>query len=91
MNIDLFAAKEKFIDNMEGQFHEKVKNFTSGTSKQVMLKQQHTDCHVCWVFFNCSENLMFSINIRTKPHISALKEKIIVDLEARFNDTDIFF
>ena len=33
MNQDIFAAKEKFIEDLEEQFHNKVKNFTSDASK----------------------------------------------------------
>ena len=33
MNQGIFAAKEKFIEDLEEKFHKKVKNFTSDASK----------------------------------------------------------
>ena len=81
------CCEGKDNDDLEAQFCEKVKNFTSGDQAICKISYVNTLTYLLSfdrnIFFNCSEDLMFCINIRMTQDIFAAKEKFI-GLEEQF-------
>ena len=69
MNQDIFAAKEKFIEDLEEQFHNKEKNFTSDASKISYVDTASYRLTYMYLFFHRLEDL-------NEARLFAAKEKL---------------